>query len=81
MLTCKEVVRLTSSSATAGKAEESRFSVWLHLAMCRHCRAYTAALERIANMVRQPDFPGRSINLALRNAIVVAVLRDLNRDG
>lgn len=80
MLTCREVVRLTSSGATAGRAERRRVSVWLHLAMCRHCRAYVAALRRIADMVRQPAFPGRDTNVARREAIVAAVLRDLDRD-
>lgn len=81
MLTCRQVAQLTSSGATAGKPDRSTLGVWLHLAMCRHCRAYTAALRRIGDMVRQPNFPGRSSDVALVDRIVVAVMRDLEPHG
>lgn len=80
MLTCKQVVHLTSSAAVAGKADKRRFSVRLHLLMCHHCRAYVTALRRIADMVRQPGFTGDGTDNQQRSAIVGTVLRELGLD-
>ena len=48
MLKCKDTSRLIASDEILGASRSRRFAVWLHLLMCRHCRAYAAQLRAIA---------------------------------
>ena len=52
MLTCKDLVRLTSGGEIEEASWLRRFSLRLHLLMCRHCRRYLAQLTAIRRAVR-----------------------------
>ncbi len=54
MMTCKEVSTLVSSDEVATAPIATRMAVWMHLAMCRHCRAFRrqmALIHRAARVV------------------------------
>lgn len=53
MLKCKESSRLIASDEVLGASRSRRFAVWIHLLMCRHCRAYAAQLRAIAAATRE----------------------------
>lgn len=40
MMTCKDVSTLVSSGEVANAPMATRIRVWMHVAMCRHCRAF-----------------------------------------
>ena len=48
MMTCKEVSRRLMRDETAGV----RIAVWMHLMMCRHCRALRRQLDLLMNAAR-----------------------------
>ena len=52
MLTCKELVRLTSSGEMEEASWMRRVSLRLHLLMCRYCRRYLAQLTAIRAAAR-----------------------------
>ena len=52
MMTCKEVSTLVSTGGLANAPVARRVAVWLHLAMCRHCRAFRQQLEALARAAR-----------------------------
>jgi predicted anti-sigma-YlaC factor YlaD len=48
MMTCKDVSRLV----LADRVSEAPLRVWLHLAMCRHCRAFRLQIVAITRWAR-----------------------------
>jgi len=72
MMTCKEVSTLVSMGEVASAPVTTRMGVWMHLAMCRHCRAVRrqmALIGRAARLVaaafeREPSagFEGRLLD-------------------
>lgn len=53
MLRCREVVDLVASESWRAAPWTERFGLALHLAMCRHCRAYARGLRRLGDTARQ----------------------------
>jgi predicted anti-sigma-YlaC factor YlaD len=47
MMTCKEVSTLVSMDEVATAPVATRMAVWMHLAMCRHCRAFRRQMALI----------------------------------
>jgi predicted anti-sigma-YlaC factor YlaD len=52
MMTCKEVSTFISTGGLAGAPLARRLAVRLHLAMCRHCRAFRRQIEAVARAGR-----------------------------
>ncbi|MGE0451381.1 MAG: hypothetical protein AB7Q29_17550 [Vicinamibacterales bacterium] len=52
MKTCRDVATLLSASAMDDAPLRTRLGVWLHLSMCRHCRAFKRQLESLARATR-----------------------------
>jgi hypothetical protein len=50
MMTCKEVSTLVSMDQVDEAPLARRMGVWLHLMMCRHCRAFRRQLLRIGRV-------------------------------
>ncbi len=53
MMTCKEVSTRVSMGEMANAPMATRIEVWLHVAMCRHCRAFRrqmALIDRAAHL-------------------------------
>jgi predicted anti-sigma-YlaC factor YlaD len=69
MMSCKEVSTLLSTGQLADARLARRLVVRLHLAMCRHCRAFKRQLHQLAHAARVvasalerepgPDFESR----------------------
>lgn len=53
MMTCREVSMLVSTGQLAGERLSRRLAVWLHLAMCQHCRRFRRQLEALAGAARR----------------------------
>ncbi|MGH7429345.1 MAG: hypothetical protein ACREJ4_13470 [Candidatus Methylomirabilaceae bacterium] len=53
MLRCREVVELLATDGWRTAPLTRRLSLGLHLIMCRHCRAYRRALQRIGDAARR----------------------------
>jgi predicted anti-sigma-YlaC factor YlaD len=56
MMTCKDVSTLVSMGDVERAPMARRMAVWLHLAMCRHCRAFRrqmALMGRAARLVSE----------------------------
>lgn len=51
-MTCKEVSTLIAKGELAEASLARRLAVWLHLAMCRRCRAFQRQLETISQAAR-----------------------------
>lgn len=72
MMTCKAVSTLVSTGELARAPLRRRVAVWLHLAMCRHCRAFRRQLDMMARAAvivaeafeaePSPDFERRTID-------------------
>ncbi len=52
MMTCKEVSTLVSTGALQGVSFARSLGVGLHLAMCRHCRAFRRQVNAIRDAAR-----------------------------
>ena len=52
MMTCKEVSTLVSMGEVASAPMAKRMAVWMHLAMCRHCRAFRRQMRLIGRASR-----------------------------
>lgn len=50
MMSCKELSLLVSKGELAAAPLARRSAAWLHLAMCRHCRAFRRQLEAVARV-------------------------------
>lgn len=75
MLECEEIVQLVASDALRNRSPIRRLGMLMHLAMCRHCRAYVRQLRRIARAARRlyddvtPDADtAERVALAVRDA-------------
>ncbi len=63
MLTCKEVSRSIAADELASAGWRKRWSIKLHLMMCRYCRRYSRQIEAIGAAARRiygsaPSDPG-----------------------
>lgn len=56
MLRCKDVAALVGTDALMRAPLRQRVAVRIHLAMCRHCRAYVRALQQLARTARDMGF-------------------------
>jgi predicted anti-sigma-YlaC factor YlaD len=52
MMTCKDVSTLVSTGSLPDAPLVRRLGVHLHLAMCRHCRAFRRQVKAIARAAR-----------------------------
>lgn len=52
MMNCKQVSTLVSMGDIDTAPMAQRLGVWMHLAMCRHCRAFRQQLVRIGQTAR-----------------------------
>jgi hypothetical protein len=52
MMTCKEVSTLASAGDLQAASLARRLGVGVHLAMCRHCRAFRRQLTAIGDAAR-----------------------------
>ena len=52
MMTCKEVSTLVSMGDAESTPMMRRTEMWLHLAVCRHCRAFRQQLVVIGRAAR-----------------------------
>ena len=53
MLRCNELVRMLASDQFQDASRIRRFSLRMHLAMCRHCRRYARQLDLIGAEARR----------------------------
>lgn len=53
MLRCKDVAELIGTDTLLQAPLRQRLAVKVHLAMCRHCRAFARSLTLLARMARQ----------------------------
>ncbi|MBI3492261.1 MAG: zf-HC2 domain-containing protein [Acidobacteria bacterium] len=51
-MTCKDVSTLVSTGGLSDAPLVRRLAVRLHLAMCRHCRAFRRQVEAVARSAR-----------------------------
>ncbi len=52
MMSCRDVAEMLSTGEMDQAPFRSRVAVWMHLAMCRHCRAFRDQLRRLATRAR-----------------------------
>ncbi|MGE0447232.1 MAG: zf-HC2 domain-containing protein [Vicinamibacterales bacterium] len=52
MMTCKQAATLMSTGDAESASWRTRLSLWMHVAMCRHCRAFKRQLDLLANVGR-----------------------------
>jgi anti-sigma factor ChrR (cupin superfamily) len=76
MMTCKEVSTLMSSGDLQSASFARRLGVGLHLALCRHCRAFRRQLEAIGRAARALS---ASFDEELPSAFAAAVVQRLLR--
>lgn len=58
MLTCQQLTELATDYVDGELAYSRQLSVWMHLAMCKHCREYLRQYRAtIATLGRLPDEP------------------------
>lgn len=53
MLRCKDVTELIGTGGLSAAPLRTRMGVRLHLAWCRHCRAYARSLRQLAELARR----------------------------
>ncbi len=53
MLNCREVVRQFSGGDFERTGWSRKFSLWLHLALCRHCRRYLRQIRAIGRTAHE----------------------------
>jgi hypothetical protein len=58
MLNCKQVSKVIASDDLVGAGLGKRLSVWLHLLMCKYCRAYTRQMRAVGDATRE-KYAGR----------------------
>jgi len=76
MMTCKEVSTLVSTGDLQAASLLRRLGVGVHLAMCRHCRAFRRQVNAMADAARalHAGF-GAEPRLAFEADVVQRVLR------
>jgi len=52
MMKCREVSGLVSTGDVEAAPLRTRLNVWLHIAMCRHCRRFQRQLEQLRRGAR-----------------------------
>ncbi|WP_025324521.1 anti-sigma factor family protein [Deferrisoma camini] len=52
MMTCREAARLISQELDAPLPRGRRLALWLHVGLCRACRAYRRDLRLLTDWVR-----------------------------
>lgn len=58
MLTCRDVTERVTDYVEGAMPYGQRVSLWIHLAMCPHCRAYLRQYrDTIATLGQLPDEP------------------------
>lgn len=72
MLKCRDVAELVASDAWQDPPLTRRVAMLVHLAMCRHCRAYVRHLRRIGAAARRL-FDGGGVEADVSARIAVAV--------
>ena len=63
MLTCQELTELVTEYAEGRMSLGRRMEFWMHLAMCRHCRAYVEQLRATVRAVGAPDDVARLLEV------------------
>ena len=53
MMTCHDVSRLHSTGGLSNAPLSRKLGVRMHLAMCRHCRAFRRQIEALARAARE----------------------------
>ena len=53
MMTCKEVSLKISTGDLETARMPTKMAVWMHLAICRHCRAFRRLLKSIGRAARR----------------------------
>ena len=56
MMTCHDVSTLVSTGGLSDAPVVRKLGVRMHLAMCRHCRAFRRQIEAIARAARAAGF-------------------------
>ncbi len=58
MLSCRDITELATDHVEGATPLATRMSMWMHLAMCKHCREYLRQYrETIVVLGRLPDEP------------------------
>ncbi len=58
VLTCRDVTERVTDYVEDAMPYSERVSLWMHLAMCKHCRAYLQQYrDTIATLNKLPDAP------------------------
>jgi anti-sigma factor RsiW len=58
MLNCRDVTERTTDYVEGSLSYGQRVTVWMHLAMCKHCRAYLRQYRATIALVNQlPNEP------------------------
>lgn len=52
MMTCKQAAMLMSTGEAETSSWRTRLTLWMHVSMCRHCRAFKRQLDMLANVGR-----------------------------
>lgn len=52
MRRCRDIAWLLSAGTAGDSPAHVRLEVWMHLAMCRHCRAFRQMLMRLTGAAR-----------------------------
>lgn len=61
MLTCKEATQLASKGLDEKLTVRERFSLWLHLAMCRLCRHYVRNILKLHRLMQKAGQAGKEL--------------------
>jgi len=78
MLRCREVVDLVATERWREAPLRDRLALALHLAMCRHCRAYVRYLRWIGAVARRLYGPDLDAQRAQR--LIAAVRGEADRE-
>jgi len=71
MLKCKEVVDHSSDYLNHSMPFGKRLSVWLHIAMCRHCRRYLQYFRAVTTLL--PMVEKQEENTSLVDEIMIQI--------
>ena len=73
MLSCREIVEQVGSGTLPQEGIVTRSIVRLHIAMCRHCRAYLRGIERNSELARVAAFPADIPTSSKKSEVLRAV--------
>ena len=77
MMKCREVSTLVSTGDVETASLGRRLGVWLHIAMCRHCRRFRRQLELLRYRARTAADEAAS---EMREDLPARVLRQILKD-